>query len=279
MTTIGAYRSLFRPPVAFFVTCSAVTGYSVASPSVTAALLPAAVGVFLLACGASALNQFQERDIDALMERTRRRPLPAGRMSPGGALAASFTAVLAGLILLGRSGLQPIVLGVLAVVWYNGVYTPLKRRTPFAAVYGAPVGMLPPAIGWTTAGGGLADPRLFAVAMVFFLWQVPHFWFLLLGCGDDYERAGLPSLCTTLPRPRLVRIAQSWTVSTAAAALLLPLYGIVGSTPARAALLTASVLLALITVRPVAAASGFRIINAFIAALMVLISADALLMR
>jgi len=283
MTTFAEYRALFRLPVALFVTCSSATGYIVASPAMTADLLPAAIGVFLLACGASALNQFQERDIDALMERTRNRPLPSGRMEPRSALIAAVTAMLAGLALLGRSGMDAFILGLLAVAWYNGLYTWFKRRTAFAAVYGAPVGMAAPAIGWAAGGGSINDPRLVILALLFFLWQVPHFWLLLLRAVGDYERAGLPSLTKVFPRELLSRITVLWTAAAAVGSLLLPLFGMVRS-PLLYGLLVLSALLSSagaggLVRGPSLPRFAFPMINAFIAAVMVLISADALLMR
>ena len=283
MTTLAAYRTLFRLPVALFVTCSAVTGYIVTSPVVTADMLFTAAGVLLLACGASALNQVQERNIDALMERTRYRPLPAHLLTPRSALIASFTAMLAGLVLLGRSGPLPFVFGVLAVAWYNGLYTWLKRRTAFAAVYGAPVGMTAPAIGWAAGGGSITDPRLAVVAMLFFLWQVPHFWLILLRSADDYERAGLPTLTNVFPRELLSGIIVLWTAAAAAASLLLPLFGMV-RTPLLYGLLLLSALLSSLGTgrllrRPSLPRAAFPLINVFIAAVMILISADAIIIR
>lgn len=242
-----------------------------------------AAGVLLLACGASALNQVQERDIDTLMERTRHRPLPAGLMSPRQAIIASFTTTVLGLFLLGRSGLLPFALGVLAVAWYNGFYTWLKRRTAFAAVYGAPVGMAAPAIGWTAGGGSITDPRLAIVAMLFFLWQVPHFWLLLLRLADDYGRAGLPTLTKVFPRELLSGIIVIWTAAAAAASLLLPLFGMV-RTPQLYGLLLLSALLSSLGTgrllrRPSLPWAAFPLINVFIAAVMILISADALIIR
>jgi len=283
MKPLSSYRTLFRLPVALFVTGSAVTGQIVASPVITADLFLTAAGVFLLACGASALNQVQERDIDALMERTRYRPLPARLLTPCNALIASFTAMLAGLVLLGRSGQLPFVLGVLAMAWYNGLYTWLKRKTAFAAVYGAPVGMTAPAIGWAAGGGSITDPRLAVVALLFFLWQVPHFWLLLLRSADDYGRAGLPTLTKVFPRELLSGIIVLWTAAAAAASLLLPLFGMV-RTPLLYGLLLLSALLSSLGTggllrRPSLPRAAFPLINVFIAAVMILISADALMIR
>ncbi len=281
MTMLSAYLALFRPPVAFFVACSAVMGRIVASPAVSADLLFTAAGVFLLVCGASALNQHQERDTDALMQRTKRRPLPAGSLQPRTALAAASVAMAAGLLALGLLGRLPVVIGVLAVLWYNALYTPLKRRTAFAAVYGAPAGMAAPAIGWTAGGGAVLDIRLAVLCLLFFLWQVPHFWLLLLRSDDDYERAGLPSLAKVFPREVLTGITMVWTAAAATASLLLPLFGMVRA-PLLYGLLVLSSLLAS------AAAAGlvrkhslagvaFPATNVFLATLMALISMDALI--
>ncbi len=187
--------------------------------------LPAA-GTLALALGASALNQVQERELDAHMERTLGRPIPAGRVGPRGALWLSALLLGAGeLTLLAGSG-AAAVLGALAVIWYNGVYTPLKRRTPFAAVPGAFVGAVPPAIGWVSAGGFLLDPRLGVLCLFFFLWQVPHFWLLLRHTSADCQRAGLPSLDRVLSPPQARRVTFIWLTAAAAASLLLPLWGL-----------------------------------------------------
>ena len=193
-------------------------------------MFPAVCAVFLLACGASALNQYQERDIDARMERTRTRPLPSGSIAASHALLFSCALVLAGLALLAYAcGTRAALLGLFSLLWYNGIYTYLKKMTAFAAVPGAAVGMVPPAIGWVSAGGALLDPRLAAICFLFFLWQVPHFWLLLLNHGEEYEQAGLPSLTGVMSRPQIARVTFVWIVAAAIASLSLPFYGILRS--------------------------------------------------
>ncbi len=187
-------------------------------------------GVFLLACGASALNQVQERDIDARMERTFRRPLPSGMVTRVHAFDVSLALVTVGLfLLLNDGGGTAALLGLFAVLWYNAVYTYLKRITAFAAVPGALVGAIPPAIGWVSAGGSIVDPRLLALVFIFFMWQVPHFWLLILRRGKEYENAGLPSLTRIMGREQIARITYVWIVAAAVATLALPLYGNVRS--------------------------------------------------
>ena len=115
------------------------------------------------------------------------------------------------------------LLGLGAAAVYNLVYTPLKRVTPFAALPGALIGALPPAMGWAAAGGYLQDPSIHLVAFFFFLWQIPHFWLLLLFYGQDYRDGGMPSLLDRFDRGQVLRLTFLWIAAVCAAALLLPL--------------------------------------------------------
>ena len=183
------------------------------------------LAVLCLASGACALNQYQERKIDRAMERTRGRPIPCQKLSPSTALWISLAFLLMGLTILffGTHALA-FGLGIFAILWYNGVYTYLKRWTPFAAIPGALVGIIPPAIGWVSAGGTIFHPQFLALAIFSFLWQVPHFWLILLGAGMDYERAGLPSLSRIFSPNQLKRITFIWICSATVLALSLPLF-------------------------------------------------------
>jgi protoheme IX farnesyltransferase len=224
MKTLRSYLELCKVYISLFAACSAATGFVLVSSSPKSMIAPV-IGVFLLACGSSALNQYQERDIDARMERTRHRPVPSGDMTARHAMTVSLILITAGLFFLIYSvGIVAFGLGLGAVLWYNGVYTFLKRKTAFAAVPGALVGSIPPAIGWISGGGILSNPRLLALCLLFFLWQVPHFWLLMLRHGTEYEEAGLPSLTRLLSRSQISRITFTWIFATAAASLALPLY-------------------------------------------------------
>ncbi len=282
MSLIADYLTLCRVPVALFTASATATGFLIAAPHARG-LAQTAAAVFLLACGASALNQWQERDIDSRMERTRNRPLPAGRMTRRRALAVSVLAVLAGLALLLTQGVTPAFFGAIAVLWYNFLYTPLKRRTAFAAVYGAPSGMIAPIIGWNAAGGSLGDPRILPLAMLFALWQVPHFWLLLLRESDAYGAAGLPSLTALLPRDRIARLIAVWTLAAASASLALPLFGLVRSLYFAAVLVIVAVsatgIVAGFAMRQESPAGAFRVINTFLATVMIILVADALTVR
>jgi heme o synthase len=225
---IRFYLSLCKMKLSLFSALSATAGFCAASSTLSAEMVLPVLGVFILACGSSALNQYQERDVDALMTRTRKRPLPSGKIAPLNALYFSLALVSSGLILLAVTGsLSAAVLGLCAVLWYNGAYTHLKRKTAFAVIPGAFVGAIPPAIGWLLGGGGLMEPKLWAHCFFFFMWQVPHFWVLLLFHGKEYETAGLPSLSGIFTRLQLVRITRHWMFATVVSCLLIFLYGLV----------------------------------------------------
>lgn len=283
MMNTKPYLTLCRIGISALTACSAATGFILSSRHPSATMMVPAAAVFLLACGSSALNQFQERKTDALMERTRQRPLPAGVMGPLKALIVSLMLMAAGLLLLGTAGPVPVALGLSAIPWYNGLYTWLKKKTAFAAVPGAVIGAVPPAIGWTAAGGALLDAGLFALCALFFLWQVPHFWLLVLRHGDEYEQAGLPTLGKVFSKRQLERLTFVWTIATAATTLALPLYGITKSPAAYLVLLPASLWLAGIStvllrrdMLPGAYLFTFRRINIYLLLIMAALALDSL---
>ena len=206
-------------------TLTAATGYIAYSRSINAALAGAVVGTLLMAMASSALNEVQEREIDAQMVRTRHRPIPSGlvtsRMAVGVALLLASTGCA---ILFATRGHVPALLGLLAMVWYNGIYTPLKRMTAFAVVPGSVIGALPPAIGWAAAGGSLDSPAVLSLCFVFFVWQVPHFWLLALRHQNDYAKAGLPTLSRHFSTRQIFRLIFTWTSASVAASALLVVF-------------------------------------------------------
>jgi heme o synthase len=211
--------------IAVLSTLSAATGYVVFFREFDRGLMTASAGVLMLAMGACALNQFQDRELDARMERTRRRPIPAGAVTPAAALAVAVLLLVAGsLVLLLYHGPKTSLLGILAVGCYNIGYTYLKRVSAFAAVPGALTGAVPPAIGWTAAGGSPIDPHIMALCFFFFVWQVPHFWLLLFAHRADFEKAGLPSLTNLFSARQLASLTFVWMLTVFASSLLLSIY-------------------------------------------------------
>ena len=225
---IRTLLELTRVRVTVAVTFTTATGYFLAAhPPYWNIWLPV-LGVFLLASGSSALNQCQDSAVDARMKRTRHRPIPAGLI---GLAPALFVASL--LILLGFYTLASIdgdiatllALGGFAVVWYNGIYTYWKRVSAFAVVPGALIGAIPPLIGYVAAGGWLSAPLILLVGTFFFIWQIPHFWLLLLLFGTQYSEAGLPSLAALFAPRQLARVTFVWVLSTAVSGLIFPTFG------------------------------------------------------
>lgn len=206
-------------------TFTAAAGYVCFRRGADLGLVTALLGTLLLAMGSSALNEVQERHLDARMPRTCHRPLPSGDLAPATALAVALALVASGLLVLaGCHSLAAASLGALAVVWYNAFYTPLKRVWALAVVPGSLIGALPPAIGWVAAGGTVRDPTLLALAFVFFVWQVPHFWLLVALHAEGYEEAGFPTLVGLLGRHRLARLTWTWICATSASLALVPLF-------------------------------------------------------
>ena len=227
---VRSYLCLCKVKISFFAALSAATGLVLGTQSPWSVLPTLMAGVFLMACGACALNHWQERATDALMLRTARRPIPSGKIKPGRALFFAVTLISSGTIVLFLTGtLAAPLLGLAAVFWYNSFYTWLKSRSAFAAIPGAMVGAIPPAIGWIAGGGSLLDPRSAALSFFFFMWQVPHFFIHLLAFGKEYEEAGLPSLTAVFTRAQLDRLTFQWITATAVSLQLVIFFGLLQS--------------------------------------------------
>jgi protoheme IX farnesyltransferase len=191
------YLELTKPRVAVLVLFTVAAGAFLAGRGAVDLLVlwHTLFGTALVAGGASALNQLLERHSDALMRRTRRRPLPAGRLQPVEVLVCGFALGAGGVAYLAVALPQPWAACVAGLTFagYVAVYTPLKRRTSLNTLVGAVPGALPPVIGWAAVRGplGLDVAALF---LIVFLWQVPHFLAIAWLHRDDYARAGLRML-------------------------------------------------------------------------------------
>ncbi|MCB0822480.1 MAG: heme o synthase [Bacteroidales bacterium] len=238
---------LSKVRITFAVSLTTITGYVLASGQFDAGLILPTIGIFILACGSSALNHYQEKDKDARMERTRNRPIPSGRISANGALVfAILLTIIGSAIIYFGSGFLAMQLGILALIWYNAIYTPLKKKTAFAVVPGSVIGAIPPMVGWVAGGGSLADPRAMIIAFFFFIWQVPHFWLLLLKFGKEYEAAGFPSITSFYTNKQIKNTTFIWTMATAVTALMLPVFGVVNSVVIALGMLAAVVWLVIV---------------------------------
>jgi protoheme IX farnesyltransferase len=202
VSRLSDYLELAKPRIAVMVLLTVSVGYVLGSAGSWACgpWLWACAGIAMAATGASAFNQWLEWETDGLMRRTRRRPLPAGRLSAREALGFAATTSLLGLgcLLWGVNALTA-ALTALSCVLYAFVYTPLKRCTAVCTAVGAIPGALPPVLGWTAAGHGLDGPAWALFAMLF-LWQFPHFLAIAWLYQEDYAAAGLRMLPLVRPR-------------------------------------------------------------------------------
>jgi len=197
LTTLRAYWILTKPTIIVLLLVTTVPAMVVAAGAWpdTRLVVATLIGGFLSAGGAGALNQFADRDLDAIMRRTRTRPVPAGIVSPRAAAIFGVTlGVLAALWLAWQVNLVAAALSVAAFLVYVGVYSlVLKRRTVQNIVIGGAAGAAPPLIGWAAVTGSLEAPALLLFLIVFY-WTPPHFWALSLRIKDDYSNAGVPMM-------------------------------------------------------------------------------------
>ena len=248
LTTIFDYVDLTKPRLNLLVVVTSAGGFYLASNGTRPVLtmVAASIGTALVACGAAVLNQVLERDTDALMERTRMRPLPSSRVTPGDATIFGNVLAGAGLALLySAANLLAVLLALATILIYLLIYTPMKRRSPLATFVGAVPGALPALIGWTAAAGrpSAGGWALFAIV---FLWQIPHFMAIAWMFRDDYRRAGFPMLAVIDPTgSRAGREALVWTAALLPASVSPTFVGISGTAYAWLAGVLGAVLLSL----------------------------------
>jgi protoheme IX farnesyltransferase len=196
---LGDYFQLFKVRVTSLVVMTAWAGYYMGAArsgvsSLTWTLLKALVGIGVTCAGSAALNEVLEHKIDALMRRTRNRPLPAGRMSLATGLTAGILATVLGPVYLSLT--TNVLTGVLAfstAATYLAFYTPLKRISPISTFVGAFPGAMPPLLGWTAVRGKLEIEAVLLFLIVFF-WQFPHFQAIAWMYREEYEAAGIKML-------------------------------------------------------------------------------------
>ena len=223
---MSALASMTKFKITIAVCTTTLVGFVLARRGIDFDISIPALALFLVASGSAALNHFQEHQLDARMGRTKGRMISSGMMSSISVLGLAVVLIGMGVSTLYLSaGANPALLGIIAVFWYNGIYTPLKRVSPYAVIPGGIIGVLPPLIGWNIGGGHLSDPTIVAFCFFVFMWQVPHFWLLALHYKNEYEEAGFPSITQKFSESSLGRIVYSWILATASSALLIPVYG------------------------------------------------------
>lgn len=190
---------LLKPRVLTLVVYSGIIGLLVAPGRLHPVLALTAILCITVAAGAcGAINMWYDRDIDAIMRRTSKRPIPAGRIEPGSALGFGIVLAVGSVLTMGLAvNIPAAVVLALSICFYVFVYTMwLKRRTPQNIVIGGAAGAFPPVIGWASMTGSVDLVPLILFAIIF-IWTPPHFWALALWANDDYRRAGVPMLPVT----------------------------------------------------------------------------------
>ncbi len=227
---VADFLELLKPRVMSLVVFTGAAGLIVAPGEIHPVLAAVAILSIALAAGASgAINMWYERDIDALMERTRARPLPTGRVEPAEALTLGVMLSLFSVMLMGLAlNWVAAALLALAIGFYVFVYTVwLKRRTPQNIVIGGAAGAFPPMIGWAAAAGEVSLASMALFALIFF-WTPPHFWALALVRSDDYARAGVPMLPVVAGPRETKRQMLLYTIVLLPVALAPTLLGVAG---------------------------------------------------
>jgi heme o synthase len=261
VATIGDYVTLMKPRVMSLVVFTALVGFVLAPGRVhpmlgSLALLCIAVG----AGAAGVLNMWYDADIDAVMARTARRPIPLGRILPSKALAFGLTLAVGSVLVLGIF-VNPAAAALLAftISFYVVVYTMwLKRRTPQNIVIGGASGALPPIVGWVAATGGIGiEPIL--LFLIIFLWTPPHFWALSLCRTGEYARARIPMLPVVAGMAETQRQILIYTLLLVPTAISLWPLGFAGPTYGAVALAAGAVMIALaLRLRAAGAVAGQR---------------------
>jgi protoheme IX farnesyltransferase len=193
------FKAITKAGLAISVLFSSIAGYLLgfneANPFCWTVLLKLAIGGYCMVGASNAYNQVIEKDLDALMDRTKNRPVPAGRMSPNAALVIASILTIIGIVLLYTINPKTAMFGAISIFLYTSIYTPLKTVTSLSVFVGAFPGAIPFMLGWVAATGnfGIEAGTLFLIQ---FFWQFPHFWAIGWFLFDDYEKAGFFMLPT-----------------------------------------------------------------------------------
>jgi heme o synthase len=224
------YLKLSKLKIMLPVSLTGFTGYFIFNPHLSFNIFLVSLGILLLAVAASVLNQIQEADLDSKMSRTMDRPIPARKILLKHAILFLLFNLLSGFFVIYIFGnFKAALIGLITILWYNVIYTYLKRITAFAVVPGSVTGALPLLIGWVAAGGGIWDRTIVLLEFLFFFGQIPHFWILIMRYGDEYKNAGIPSLTDLFNRFQISRLTFAWVVSSVIAVLLLCYFEIIQS--------------------------------------------------
>jgi len=226
-SAISNFKEITKIRLAVSVVFSSLAGYLLGAETVNyKTLLLLAIGGYCMVGASNAYNQIIEKDLDALMDRTKNRPVPAGRMSVNVAFAIASILTILGIIILYTINPQTAMFGAISIFLYTSAYTPLKTKTPLAVFVGAIPGAIPFMLGWVAATNdfGIEPGTLFALQ---FFWQFPHFWAIGWFLFDDYKKGGffmLPTGKKDKATAVQVIIYTVWTILIS----IVPVFGFTG---------------------------------------------------
>lgn len=224
---VSNFKEITKMRLSLSVVFSSLAGYLLAADTVSSStLLLLALGGYFMVGASNAYNQIIERDIDALMQRTKNRPIPTGKISVNEAFALAVTFTILGIAILYIINPKTAMFGAISIFLYTSAYTPLKTKTPLSVFVGAIPGAIPFMLGWVAATNnfGIEPGILF---MLQFFWQFPHFWAIGWMLHDDYKKAGI-NMLPTKKRGKatavLIILYTVWTIIVS----VLPVFGFTG---------------------------------------------------
>ena len=227
-TLISDFKEITKMRLSLSVVFSSIAGYLLGADEVSFyTILLLAFGGYFMVGASNAFNQIIEKDLDALMERTKNRPIPAGRMSVKAAFILATLFTIFGIVILYIINPQTAMFGAISIFLYTSAYTPLKTKTPLSVFVGAIPGAIPFMLGWVAATDdfGIEPGTLF---MLQFFWQFPHFWAIGWFLHEDYKKAGFNMLPTGKPdKATAVQTIMytAWTILVS----IIPVFGFTGA--------------------------------------------------
>ncbi|MEJ2157288.1 MAG: UbiA family prenyltransferase [Desulfobacteraceae bacterium] len=227
MERLALWLHQVKLPLSLAICAATMTGFFLGPQPVSTAAMPLFFGILMLSAGCAALNNYQDRHLDSRYERTCQRPLPSGRIGPKPALGVAVLLIGIGLAELSLTHAAAGFFGFSGMCCYNFLYTPLKRKTIWALLPGVVCGMLPPLIGWVTAGGSPFRLEIVLLMALFAVWQIPHFWLLILSHDDEFSGKAPFKSANRLATMQIERILMVWISCLGTLILCLPLAGLI----------------------------------------------------
>ncbi len=283
---IAISANLAKLPLCLLIGCSALLGFALSPVTDVAHGVFVTFGIILISAAGACLNCCQEANQDGLMSRTKLRPIPSGRCTVKSGLIQAIVFAVTGvcILLFGVENHNVAILALFSLFLYNSVYTPLKKKSVFAIVPGAICGCMPPVIGWVAGGGDLVSYSAFILFTLFLLWQIPHFWLIVLHYREDYFKHDLPSMLQYVSKRQLELLVFVWVVAMAAVIQLiaasfveLSLF-VRGSLVCFALFLEIAFFVELFTLKKYGYKVLFILLNTVLLACMLLVIADRLLL-